>query len=70
MHVKRNTYSQTPYVDGAQITVRKGGNDSIKGIEDLDGKTVAVNLGSNFEQLLRSYDKDGQDQCEDLRYRY
>ena len=47
-----------PYVvDGAQITVRKG-NDSIKGIEDLDGKTVAVNLGSNFEQLLRSYDKD------------
>lgn len=49
-----------PYVvDGAQITVRKG-NDSIKGIEDLHGKTVAVNLGSNFEQLLRSYDKDGK----------
>jgi putative amino-acid transport system substrate-binding protein len=49
-----------PYVvDGAQITVRKG-NDSIKGIEDLEGKTVAVNLGSNFEQLLRSYDKDGK----------
>ena len=49
-----------PYViDGAQITVRKG-NDSIKGIEDLAGKTVAVNLGSNFEQLLRSYDKDGK----------
>ncbi|ENM5767181.1 amino acid ABC transporter substrate-binding protein [Vibrio mimicus] len=49
-----------PYViDGAQITVRKG-NDSIKGIEDLAGKTVAVNLGSNFEQLLRSHDKDGK----------
>ncbi|MGV2989919.1 amino acid ABC transporter substrate-binding protein [Vibrio sp. E150_011] len=47
-----------PYVvDGAQITVRKG-NDSIQGIDDLAGKTVAVNLGSNFEQLLRSYDKD------------
>ncbi|HGS4883083.1 TPA: amino acid ABC transporter substrate-binding protein [Vibrio parahaemolyticus] len=49
-----------PYViDGAQITVRKG-NDSIKGIDDLAGKTVAVNLGSNFEQLLRQYDKDGK----------
>ncbi|RBM69428.1 amino acid ABC transporter substrate-binding protein [Vibrio tarriae] len=49
-----------PYViDGAQITVRKG-NDAIKGIDDLAGKTVAVNLGSNFEQLLRSRDKDGK----------
>ncbi|KGT35142.1 amino acid ABC transporter substrate-binding protein [Vibrio parahaemolyticus] len=49
-----------PYViDGAQITVRKG-NDSIKGVNDLAGKTVAVNLGSNFEQLLRQYDKDGK----------
>ncbi len=49
-----------PYViDGAQITVRKG-NDSIKGVDDLAGKTVAVNLGSNFEQLLRQYDKYGK----------
>ncbi|EIA3186321.1 TPA: amino acid ABC transporter substrate-binding protein [Vibrio parahaemolyticus] len=49
-----------PYViDGAQITVRKG-NDSIKGVNDLAGKTVAVNLGSNFEQLLRQYDKAGK----------
>ena len=49
-----------PYVvDGAQITVHKG-NDSIKGINDLAGKTVAVNLGSNFEKLLRDNDKSGQ----------
>ncbi|MCA2016482.1 amino acid ABC transporter substrate-binding protein [Vibrio tritonius] len=49
-----------PYViDGAQITVRKG-NTSIKGIQDLAGKKVAVNLGSNFEQLLRKYDTDGK----------
>jgi putative amino-acid transport system substrate-binding protein len=42
-----------PYVyDGAQVVVREG-NDAIKGVEDLRGKTVAVNLGSNFEQLLR-----------------
>ncbi len=42
-----------PYVfDGAQV-VTKEGNEEIGGVEDLHGKTVAVNLGSNFEQLLR-----------------
>lgn len=42
-----------PYVyDGAQVVVKKG-NDEIQGVEDLKGKTVAVNLGSNFEALLR-----------------
>ena len=42
-----------PYVyDGAQVVVRKG-NDTINGVEDLSGKSVAVNLGSNYEQLLR-----------------
>ncbi len=42
-----------PYVyDGAQV-VTKAGNEEINGVEDLKGKTVAVNLGSNFEALLR-----------------
>ena len=42
-----------PYVyDGAQVVVREG-NEEIQGVEDLKGKTVAVNLGSNYEQLLR-----------------
>lgn len=42
-----------PYViDGAQVVTRKG-NDAIAGVEDLRGKIVVVNLGSNFEQLLR-----------------
>ena len=42
-----------PYVyDGAQVVVKEG-NTEIKGVEDLKGKTVAVNLGSNFEDLLR-----------------
>jgi putative amino-acid transport system substrate-binding protein len=42
-----------PYVyDGAQVVTRKG-NDAITGVESLKGRTVAVNLGSNFEQLLR-----------------
>ncbi len=43
-----------PYVfDGAQV-VTKEGNEEITGVEDLRGKTVAVNLGSNFEQLLNA----------------
>ncbi|HSH56447.1 MAG TPA: amino acid ABC transporter substrate-binding protein [Halomonas sp.] len=42
-----------PYVyDGAQVVVKKG-NDAIHSVEDLKGKTVAVNLGSNYEELLR-----------------
>lgn len=46
-----------PYVyDGAQVVVRKD-NDSIQGIDDLPGKKVAVNLGSNFEQLLRAHEQ-------------
>ena len=49
-----------PYVyDGAQIVVRKG-NDSIQGLEDLKGKKVAVNLGSNFEQLMRKHDTNNE----------
>ena len=42
-----------PYVyDGAQVVTKKGNTD-VEGVEDLKGKTVAVNLGSNFEALLR-----------------
>lgn len=45
-----------PYViDGVQITVRKG-RDDIQGLDDLKGKKVAVNLGSNFEEVLRKHD--------------
>ncbi|WP_118134522.1 amino acid ABC transporter substrate-binding protein [Oceanicella sp. SM1341] len=48
------TFSQ-PYVyDGAQIVVKRGNEAGITGPEDLKGRTVAVNLGSNFEQLLRA----------------
>nr|WP_325248935.1 transporter substrate-binding domain-containing protein [Amylibacter sp.] len=42
-----------PYVfDGAQVVVKKGNEDTVKTVADLSGKTVAVNLGSNFETLL------------------
>ena len=43
-----------PYVyDGAQIVVREGNEVGIDGPEGLSGHSVAVNLGSNFEELLR-----------------
>ena len=45
-------------IDGAQLVVRRG-NDSIKSTADLAAKPVGVNLGSNFEQLLRQLDQDG-----------
>ncbi|MCQ1058776.1 amino acid ABC transporter substrate-binding protein [Photobacterium sp. DNB23_23_1] len=51
-------FSQPYVVDGAQLVVRKG-NDTIAGTADLSGKTVGVNLGSNYEQLLRKLDVDG-----------
>ncbi|UUP19801.1 amino acid ABC transporter substrate-binding protein [Nitratireductor thuwali] len=46
-------FTQPYVIDGAQVVVRKGNEDEIQGPEDLKGRTVAVNLGSNFEQLLR-----------------
>ncbi|MBW4935165.1 amino acid ABC transporter substrate-binding protein [Marinobacter sp. F4206] len=50
---KAYTFSE-PYVyDGAQVVIKQG-NEDINGVEDLKGKTVAVNLGSNFEALLRN----------------
>ena len=38
--------------DGAQV-VSSAENTEINSVEDLRGRSVAVNLGSNFEQLLR-----------------
>ncbi|WP_411185802.1 amino acid ABC transporter substrate-binding protein [Photobacterium rosenbergii] len=52
-------FSQPYVVDGAQLVVRKG-NDKITSTDDLAGKTVGVNLGSNYEQLLRQLDTDGK----------
>jgi putative amino-acid transport system substrate-binding protein len=43
-----------PYVyDGAQVVVKAGNEGEIDGVEALKGRSVAVNLGSNFEELLR-----------------
>ena len=49
---ERFVFTQPYVIDGAQVVTAEG-NDEIEGVEDLRGKTVAVNLGSNFEQLLR-----------------
>lgn len=52
-------FTQPYVIDGAQVVVKQG-NDAIAGVEDLRGKTVAVNLGSNFEQLLRDLPYAGE----------
>ncbi len=50
-----------PYVfDGAQIVVKAGNEDSIDSTADLSGKTVAVNLGSNYEELLNELPNAGE----------
>ena len=47
-----------PYVySGAQLMVKKG-NESIKTLEDLKGKKVGVSLGSNYEQIIKDFDKN------------
>lgn len=47
-------FSQSYVVDGAQVVVKAGSEGDITGPESLRGRTVAVNLGSNFEQILRA----------------
>ncbi|MFT6926827.1 MAG: putative amino-acid transport system substrate-binding protein [Psychromonas sp.] len=50
----------TPYVvDGVQIVTKKG-RDDINSVDDLKGKKVAVNLGSNFEETLRALDPENE----------
>ncbi|MEE2949658.1 MAG: amino acid ABC transporter substrate-binding protein [Pseudomonadota bacterium] len=53
-------FTQPYVIDGAQVVVKAGNEDTITGPEDLKGKTVAVNLGSNFEQLLRDLPYAGE----------
>ncbi|MDO5621654.1 MAG: amino acid ABC transporter substrate-binding protein [Paracoccus sp. (in: a-proteobacteria)] len=50
-----------PYVyDGAQIVVQRGNPKGITGTDTLSGKSVAVNLGSNYEELLRKLPNAGE----------
>ncbi len=45
-------FTQPYVIDGAQLTINSD-DSSISGLEDLKGKKVAVNLGSNYETLIR-----------------
>nr|WP_297635813.1 ABC transporter permease subunit [uncultured Clostridium sp.] len=49
------TFTQSTTYSGAQIIVNKD-NNSIHDLSDLKGKKVGVDLGSNYEQIIR--DKD------------
>ncbi|MEG1254782.1 ABC transporter permease subunit [Clostridium sp.] len=50
-------YFADPYVySGAQIVVQKGNSKGINSVEDLDGKTIGVDLGSNYEQIVKEKD--------------
>lgn len=49
-----------PYTyDGAQIFV-KTGNNSLTKFEDFKGKKLGVDLGSNYESLVRDLDKNNE----------
>lgn len=49
-----------PYVYyGAQLIVKKG-NDSVNSLETLKGKSVGVSLGSNYEEMIKKFDKDNE----------
>jgi putative amino-acid transport system substrate-binding protein len=52
-------FTQPYVIDGAQV-VTAADNTEINGVEDLKGHSVAVNLGSNFEQLLRELPYAGE----------
>ncbi|MDW7668762.1 MAG: amino acid ABC transporter substrate-binding protein [Bacillota bacterium] len=49
-----------PYVYyGAQLVVQEE-NDSIVDLESLKGKSVGVSLGSNYEQMVKEFDKNNE----------
>ncbi|GAB6167671.1 hypothetical protein JCM1393_01310 [Clostridium carnis] len=50
-----------PYVySGAQIIVNKGNPNKINSFNDLKGKKVGVDLGSNYEQIIREKDSNNE----------
>jgi len=56
---RKNKYLfANPYVySGAQLVVKKD-NNTIEKLEDLKGKKIGVSLGSNYEQIIRDFDKN------------
>jgi ABC-type amino acid transport/signal transduction systems, periplasmic component/domain len=49
-----------PYVySGAQLVVKKG-NDAIQSLEDLKGKKIAIQIGTNFVNHVKNFDTKGE----------
>ena len=64
---KEKYYFTSPYVySGAQIVVKKGNPSNITSFEDLKGKTVGVDLGSNYEKIVK--DKDTSNEINVVTY--
>ncbi|GIM29758.1 amino acid ABC transporter substrate-binding protein [Clostridium polyendosporum] len=56
---KKKYFFSDPYVySGVQLAVKKG-NNSIKSLKDLNGKSVAVESGMNFYKSIEKFNKDG-----------
>lgn len=56
---KGKYFFTTPYVySGVQLAVAEG-EDSIKSLEDLNGKTVAVESGMNFYKAIETFNENG-----------
>ena len=56
---ERYAFADAYVFDGAQVVVHNDTND-IHTVADLAGKKVAVNLGSNFEAILREQDPENK----------
>ena len=52
-------FSVPYYYSAAQLAVSKN-NDSIHGLQDMKGKTVAADLGSNYAKVLKEFDPQNQ----------
>ncbi|UKS28862.1 amino acid ABC transporter substrate-binding protein [Paenibacillus sp. HWE-109] len=57
---KKKYLFDDPYVySGAQLVVKKG-NDGIQSLENLKGKKVAIQSGTNFINFVKDFDKKGE----------
>ncbi|QOI55048.1 amino acid ABC transporter substrate-binding protein [Rouxiella badensis] len=52
-------FSVPYYYSAAQLAVSKN-NQSIHGLEDMKGRTVAADLGSNYAKVLKEFDPQNQ----------
>ena len=62
---RAQTFGAQPYYDSSMILVTLADNDSVNAPEDLSGKTVAVQSGTNYQKMIEALDAqlkaDGSD---------